>query len=254
MQRLVTSEVRDLAGVMDSPCLLAPLRPQILSDVDCQAQLDRCEGALLRLDQDPRPLLEWLESMPGSVLLGRYFEALLGFWIRYLVGASRMEASFKILRERQVIGELDFVFEPPGTEKLLHWEAAVKFYLCTASTPEGGRRADAFLGTMTKDRLDKKLAKLFDQQLEMPHGPEGRKQLQAAGYEQSPESRLFMKGALFYPAERDWRHHPHPPEVSPGHLRGCVVQGFAGGTGRGSNVGDFGSQALALALSRTWPV
>jgi hypothetical protein len=223
--RSVTEElghpaVRDLAGVMEAPCLLAPLRPEILTDDECWAELRSRKEALLALDRDPTPLLKWLDAARGSPLLGRYFEALLGFWIQHLMGSPRMEASLKVHRERQTIGELDFVFESPQWKRLFHWETSVKFYLCTAATPDEGGNPESYIGTMTKDRLDRKIFKLFGRQLEMPRSPEGREELRLAGFDSPPESRLFMKGALFYPAERDWRRHPHPAEVSAGHLRG----------------------------------
>lgn len=211
--------VRDLAGVMGAPGLLAPVRPEIISDAECARTLADQGERLRALDQDPSELRRWLEEQHTSHLLGRYFEALLGFWIRHLLQARRLEAGLKIQRERQVIGELDFVFED-AIGHLMHWEASVKFYLCTADKPEGGRETSSFLGTMTKDRLDKKMALLFERQLGMPLSPEGREALLRAGFDGAPRSRLFMKGALFYPIERDWRRHPFPPEVSAAHLRG----------------------------------
>ena len=118
------------------------------------------------------------------------------------------------------MGELDFVFED-ALGAIQHWEVSVKFYLCSADSPEGGCRADSFLGTMTRDRLDKKFARVFGHQLKMPASPEGQEALKAAGFGGAPlQTRLLMKGALFYPYKNSWRTHPHPPEVSPAHLRG----------------------------------
>jgi hypothetical protein len=226
MERLIRPEVRDLAGVLAAPGLLATPSPLgaapdlALSDGECAQMLDAHRAALGALDRDPAELAAWLAAGDPSHLLGRYFEGLVGYWIRHLLGARRFAQSIKALNGRQVVGELDFVFED-GSGQLQHWESSVKFYLCAAETPEGGRRADSFLGTMTRDRLDKKLARLFDRQLGMPATSEGKEALRAAGFGDALlKSRLLMKGALFYPLERDWRTHPHPPEVSPAHLRG----------------------------------
>src|SRR5687768_14976640 len=134
--------VRDLAGVMGAPGLLDPGRScvpgAVISDGECSALLERHCGKLAELDRDPRELERWIEAAQGgSRLLGRYFEALLGFWIARVLGARKLEHSIKVLRDRQVVGELDFIFED-ADGNLKHWEASVKFYLCIAD----GDRAD----------------------------------------------------------------------------------------------------------------
>ena len=95
------------------------------------------------------------------------------------VGSSP-RSSFRTVH--RTIGELDFVFEDSQGVPW-HWEVAVKFYLCKAVTPGVQLRTDAFWGAMTQDRLDKKLAVIFDRQLGMPYLPEGRLALAAAGFE-----------------------------------------------------------------------
>jgi hypothetical protein len=124
------------------------------------------------------------------------------------------------------VGELDFVFERVG--RVEHWEAAVKFYLCTAESGATVGTQD-FLGPMGKDRLDLKISKLFDHQLALPARPEARATLEAQGFLGPIRSRAIVKGALFYPVRSDWRAHPHPTEVSPGHSRGWWSRGFDAG-------------------------
>lgn len=223
MDELRNPMVRDLASVLSAPGMLAPDRPEAavaISDSECAEILTQHRGALLELDRDPSELETWLSAGDRSHLLGRYFETLSGYWIRKLLGARRFAQSIKVLRGKVTVGELDFVFED-ARGALQHWEVSVKFYLCTASTPEEGLRADTFLGTMTRDRLDKKFARVFSHQLPMPRSVEGQEALRAAGFDGGAlQTRLLMKGALFYPYGPAWRTHPHPPEVSPAHLRG----------------------------------
>jgi uncharacterized protein len=216
---LFVPEVRDLAAVMGAPGLLASGVPGVISDDECQGLLARHGAQLEALDHEPAPLLEWLRERGESPLLGRYFEALLGFWLTHLMGARRVAHSIPLLRGRQVVGELDFVFEDAAGASW-HWEASVKFYLCTATTLEERRHTDAYLGTMTRDRLDRKLRVLLGRQLEAPRTEEGREALGRVGFESLSASRLFMKGALFYPYSGEWKKLPHPEQVSSGHLSG----------------------------------
>lgn len=225
--------VRDLAAVLAAPGMLAPqaegLGKIAFSDEECAAILARHCDALHALDRNPAPLEAWLGAGDPSHLLGRYFETLSGFWIRHLLGAKRFAQSIKVLRGKQTVGELDFVFED-SQGALQHWEVSVKFYLCASEQPEEGRRADSFLGTMTRDRLDLKFARVYEYQLPMSASLEGREALRVAGFGDAPlQTRLLMKGALFYPYERGWRTHPHPLEVSSSHLRGWWSKGLPEG-------------------------
>ncbi len=228
MKDFVHAEVRDLAAVLGTPALLAASRPKsgalradILSDTECAELLSRYERDLRELDRDPAPLRAWLDERLSSPLLGRYFEALVGFWITRLFGARKFAQSVVVSRDHRTLGELDFVFEDAegGT---WHWEVAVKFYLLKGA----GTRTDEFWGAMTQDRLDKKLSIIFDRQLGMAHSAEGREALAAAGFVAAPRSRLLMKGMLFYPFGSGWRDSSHPPEVSGGHWRGWWATGL----------------------------
>jgi hypothetical protein len=223
--------VRDLAAVLEAPGLLARdasgwMGAEVISDERCREWVEGARERLLELDRDPAPLRLWVESAPASPLLGRYFEALAGYWVRHLLGARRMETSVKVRRGRQVVGELDLVFEA-GKAELEHWEVSVKYYLCTAAEPRDAARAAAFLGTMTRDRLDKKIERIRSAQLPRAASEEGREALRAVDFGgRAVRTRLLMKGALFYPWADEgawagaWRSSPYPSEVSDAHLRG----------------------------------
>jgi hypothetical protein len=221
--------VRDLVSVMGAPGLLnGQVRSEILTDLECHEELQRRMRDLEMIDQDPRVLNTWLESGTGSPQLGRYFEALLAFWIRDLMKAPHFEAGLKILRDRATVGELDFVYQF-GDAPIQHWEASVKFYLCTARTLQEARDPSFYVGTMTRDRLDLKMNKLLDQQLGLARLPIAIERLHALGFTGPIQSRALVKGALFYPIESDWRAHEFPSQVNPGHARGWWSHQFPKG-------------------------
>jgi hypothetical protein len=209
--------------------------------------LSRHADDLAALDRDPAPLFAWLGERLTSPLLGRYFEALVGFWIQHLLRARRFESSIVVSRDRRTLGELDFVFEDSAGLPW-HWEVAVKFYLCKEVVPGVRLRTDAYWGAMTQDRLDKKLSVIFDRQLGMPYSVEGRGALEAKGFAPAfaagapgsadvLRSRLLMKGMLFYPLSSwDWVAGEligaeYPAEVSPRHGQGWWATGLPGGGG-----------------------
>lgn len=151
--------------------------------------------------------------------LGRYFETLLRFYLLCMARVEKLESNLQIRSGRQTLGELDHVFRETLDATPIHWEASVKFYLCTTSDPERARELRFFMGTLEEDRFDRKLAKFLDRQLKLPLTPEASARLSELGLA-DPSSRALLRGFLYYPAEVDWRHHPHPPEVSSRHSRG----------------------------------
>jgi hypothetical protein len=190
------------------------------------------EAWFRQLDQSPEGFLKDLSArIHPTSLLGRYFEALLSFWVREYLKPESFRASVpvherersKSAHGRRTIGEFDFLFKARSPDALLerpqHWEASVKFYLFCGNNPEQGLEMSSFYGTFMRDRLDLKVHRIFDHQLKLGENPEAHSLLASMGLEDL-QPRAWVKGMLFYPSESDWRNHLHPPEVSPHHLRG----------------------------------
>lgn len=214
--------VRDLWWSLLGPGLLDPTHSRfvgrVLADPWFAAQVEKSREWFERCDANSATLEQVVSSQVGaSPLLGRYFEALIAYWIRECLRPESLKWGFVFNEGGRTLGELDFLFRPKGETVWQHWEASVKFYLCAARSMEEALDPRFFVGPMTRDRLDIKIDKLFEHQLRMPESPEARKTLDAAGVGKV-ESRAWMKGMLFYPLNvGKW---PTPTGVSDSHARG----------------------------------
>ena len=214
--------VRDLEWVMKSPSL--PLGDGVVADPECELMLSSSQNALDHLRLDPTRLQAFLSLHDRSGRLGNRFESLLLFWLTEILGLGPVHSSVAIRDGAQTLGELDFVLRfPRAPERWEHWEAAVKFYMCIASTPQGAQDPASFVGQALLDRLDLKLAHLFEKQLRLGHDPRTLATLRAVGVDQLSCARLFMKGRLYYPLQWDWRKVPGPVGISPQHERGWWI-------------------------------
>lgn len=221
--------VHDLAWVMQSPAIVdvaqyLALVPQlnlpvthvsIVTDEYCLALTQQHQVWLQRLDQDPLHLQQWLVER-SSHRLGYYFETLVEYWLHHLYQDGFVTTHVQVQRDKQTLGEFDFLFAAAQAERLQHWEVAIKFYLYHPSASG----VERWYGPLTRDRLDLKLAHLLQHQIALSQCPEGRSKLAQLGYH-TTESSIFLKGYLFYPSRSDWQFAPHHnPGVAAGHLRG----------------------------------
>jgi hypothetical protein len=231
-----TKEVRDLYWILKGPGLLNPDYPgfsdKLLRDEWFQQYARQAEAWFRQWDAHPEAFLDDLRTrVTPSTLLGRYFEALLSFWIRDYLKPTIFHAgvpvhereSSKVGQGRRTIGEFDFLFqlqeEVGQTPEARHWEASVKFYLFSGENAEQARQMNSYHGTYLRDRLDIKVHRIFEHQLKLGEAQDAQCLLERFGLAK-PHSKAWVKGMLFYPSQSDWRNHEHPPEISPHHSRG----------------------------------
>ncbi len=119
---------------------------------------------LFQLDQDSRPLEEWL-ALASTRRLGRYYERLWQFAVQHAPG--------------ETLGELDLLLR--DREGVHHVELAIKLYL--GPQDGDGARPEHWLGPGSNDRLDRKLTHLSQHQLPMSARPESRATLAGLGVE-----------------------------------------------------------------------
>ncbi|WP_124950981.1 DUF1853 family protein [Sulfuriferula thiophila] len=214
LTRFQNAQVRDLVWVMAAPGLLENA-DWVISDDECQQLLNQAMPQLQALDSQPDALHAWIAAR-NPQRLGPYFEVLLGYWITHLIDASWFAANQIVKAERIVTGEYDMLWRDAGGQ-INHWEAAVKFYLQIDQTAG----LAGYVGTMTRDRLDLKTARLRDKQLQLSTTPAGAAALDnilpVENQSHPVRARALLKGWLFYP-----RNVPHPltDGLSPIHLSG----------------------------------
>lgn len=202
-------DVRNLAWVLAAPSLLrhlpgCPCPVQVLDDAFWTTLFTAYRPRLDALDHDPGPLTAFLAAHPNH-RLGYYFEYLLRFWLE-----DAEWHPFRLLRHRATlfhgkitVGELDFLVRDTRTNRVAHWEVAVKFFL--GHPPLHDPRH--WQGPNARDTLGAKLEHL------------ALHQFGVTAYDGLviDERCLLMKGRLFYP--------PGPAQavpdcLSPNHARG----------------------------------
>jgi uncharacterized protein len=169
-----------------------------------------------QLERNTESLAQWLNKKPDKQLLrlGRYAEHLLEFYLRFgpcfkLVAANlpiRM-AIDAVIGDRTTIGEIDFLLTDSANALDLHWELAVKYFLCL--DVGGDPQPNDFVGPEAVEVFEYKLQKLFDRQL--------NNQPPAPFNDRAWSSAAFTRGWIFYPITRPTMRVPW---LSDEHLRG----------------------------------
>lgn len=201
--------VRDLDWALSSPSLILRLpaggqAADVTGDAFWQTMHGGYRQRLRELDADPRPLTDFMARNTNH-RLGYYFEYLLAFWLQDGIGHPfrLWRHHLTVYRDRQTLGEMDFLVEHQGTGELEHWEVAVKFYLGAPPLHDIHR----WVGPTRSDTLGRKLEHLALQQFRFTEA-EGRP---------IALRRAVVKGRLFHPARDDGRIGRF---ISPAHLRG----------------------------------
>lgn len=147
--------------------------------------LSRCGGLVRVLEQ------------AATQRLGVYFEHLYACLITEVLGWELLARNVQISAGGRTLGELDFLVRHPGTGEVEHHEIAVKFYL------GAGAGDPRWYGPNSADRLDLKVKRLLEHQVNMAFHPASQTLLNQKGLPLPVRSRVFMPGYLFYPAARN---------------------------------------------------
>jgi hypothetical protein len=210
--------VRDLAWSVFSADLVSATH---LGSADAGSAVQPCRVTTLtaerrdwlrRLDATPQALVDAVERA-GARRLGLYFEALWQFYLTHGPGTSLLAHNLPVREGGRTLGEFDCLYRDPRGERV-HLELAVKLYLCTRGlpgmTPAEDTRAD-WLGPGCRDRLDRKLDRLAEHQLDLSRQPAARRLL-AERHLIPGRCEAVVRGRLFRHPLQDAEPPPGFPE------------------------------------------
>ena len=218
LNRFSNRLVRDLAWVIASPPLLSGKHNDThwWSYKDCLREFNDCLPALITLDENPAPLIKHLKKLTSG-RLGLRFESFIAYWLTLSPNFELLAQNIQVIepfvsshkKGSHTHGELDFIIRNIHTNKIIHLEVAVKFYLGAKPYEDPFR----WFGTNTKDQLGKKVEHLKNHQTQLSN--KFSSYLNKDGY-LIDNKQCFLKGRLFYPREIDTA----PQGVTENHLRG----------------------------------
>ena len=191
--------VRDLLWVVNSPYLLG------------SRSVHQCHSKVWMLQEQDVQVAHLAAFMSKKEIhsLGKYFEALVSYWLHHLRQVEVLLESFTIREQKRTVGEIDFVFIDEQ-DRMTHWEIAVKFYLFCSETHDLGSH---YLGPNAVDTLDRKMERLFEYQLPRSENYFPEVELREA----------FVKGRIFYPILQQGELENHA-SLSRFHLSGCWLR------------------------------
>jgi len=182
--------IQDLAWVIQSPPVISGdiNNTHWLSKADCQAEYEACFDTLLQLDKNPQALVNALSQIKPYVI-GKRFECFVQFWLEISPNFELLDCNVVLYDAKQTLGEADFFMRALATNKIIHLEVSVKFYLGINDLSQ----MHNWYGTSLRDRLDIKFNRLKNHQT----------QLAKKFPEQMPyaidEAWCLLKGRMFYP-------------------------------------------------------
>jgi len=194
--------VQDLAWVIQSPPVISGKFKQTrwLDKAACQDEYRACLPTLHQLDCQPEPLIKQL-SMLKPYVIGKRFECYVFYWLMISPHFECLQHNYVLQDDKRTLGEADFIIRELATDKIIHLEVAVKFYLGINRDMDNNDNTEGndiaamhhWHGTNLRDRLDIKFNRLVNHQTQL-----------AKNYpERMPyaidESWCLLKGRMFTP-------------------------------------------------------
>lgn len=196
--RLTRPEVRDLASILAMPMCwqhdAALSVRELLGEMGFRYLLDLNDDLSFRLPEREQ-----------AILLGKYAEDLLAFWLSHAPHCRLLARNVPILNdENQTLGELDFIAQING--KIYHIELACKYFGAETGLPEN------MCGLNRNDTLLKKINQ-FHHQLHHLQSDAGKRALHflADEIKNQPIQSLGVNRGMLFTRSGDLPPHPHYP-------------------------------------------
>jgi hypothetical protein len=144
-----------------SPGLLGSLLPQVTWDIISDDYFHRCLDWIINTEKNPEELIAFFNS-EQQFILGKYFEKHIHFIFKFFDQFSLIMMGLQVEKENRTIGEIDFIYQELASNKTIHLEVAVKYYMGYRSSA----KHTMWIGPNGMDNLANKIQK-FTKQLTM---------------------------------------------------------------------------------------
>jgi uncharacterized protein len=190
--RFLHPDVASLAWAIYSTPLMGEVPGmQLCGESWCLEQYELHSAWLVELDEDPTPLLDWMQK-EGQKLLGKRFESLIAFWLHSSPHYDLLHRNVLFSSNKNTTGEVDFIVYDKIREVHMHLEVACKYYVQQDKSAQWVQ----WVGPNGHDSLLQKMDKL-KHQVKIFDTVEGRNFLHQEKLPK-PSSFVFMKGHLFH--------------------------------------------------------
>jgi hypothetical protein len=177
--------LRDLVALLWANC---PFNDQIPDELCFHAPQ-------LKLEE----LIQWAEEIEieeqldaNKLPLGKYAEQLLQIFFKNYSVFQLLGQNIQLIKDKETLGEIDFLLHDLKQNNYIHLEFALKFYLKTA-----WKGKEIFLGPHVKDCLQRKSQKLINRQSQLLNQ---HADLLTADLHKIPfQPKIWVKGVRFYP-------------------------------------------------------
>lgn len=213
--------VRDLAWVIGSPPLIVNNNEYdlFLGKEFFENEFKKFIPQLDEINNDPQRLIAHIKN-GNTHLLGKYFESLVEYWLRFTDDKKLLSHNLQVFKGRNTIGEFDFIYRDLSDNKVYHLECAGKFYIAHKNVSEHSN----FIGPNAIDNLDRKITKLINEQILLGQTKEGKEALLIDDIYEDIIPKIFLKGYLFYYADLFFNNSFIPPNDSnPDHPKGWWI-------------------------------
>lgn len=133
--------------------------------------------------------------IPQKLRLGHQMEYVFKQLIEHSVHYEILVHNIPIRRDKQTLGEIDFILKEVATDKLIHVEMTYKFYIIN---PEIAEPIHRIIGPNKRDAFFAKTEKIRNQQFPLLHSEEGIKSLKKSNINPyNISQQTCYKGQLF---------------------------------------------------------
>lgn len=204
--KLTARPVRDLAALLTAPPLWHSGHELSVRELLGEHGF----RYLLKLDQNPQPLADYLmQHTPFHNRLGYYAEHLLAFWFSRAPHCTLLAHNLPVVSDGITVGAADFIVSLNGTMR--HIELTAKYYGSRSGNTED------LCGLNSSDRFAKKAAKLT-QQLVLLKFSDSIKTLSAHNLPQNLQPASIIRGIGFFPKNATADQPPFNPLAWQGML------------------------------------